>query len=199
MDSILKGYVGRSDEYLLNHVKTLLMRLNPCKSSLKSPPKVIKPITGHQFSFRYRQNSRDYNYNVKRRNTQTFSSRGPTQRIPQNRSSSSSLEIELLLYFQNVFNKLYEINQNTCMVRHDIEKSCNILIIKQFFLDCCVCESRFFIDLIIPIKSKTWVTADDLIVALLAVQFKGDNFFIPNALRKKTERQASVQQSICNS
>ena len=198
MDKVLKGYAGCSDEFLLNRVKNLIVRLNMCKSSLKSPPKISKPIAGHQFSFRYRQNSRDCNPYSKRRNTQTFSSRGPIQRIPQNRSSSS-IEIELLLYFQNVFNKLYEINQNTSMVRHDIEKSCNILIIKQFFLDCYVCESRFYLDLINPIKSMTWITADDLVVALLAVKIKGDNTLIPSALKNKIERQASVQHSICKS
>lgn len=197
MDIKLKSYVGCTDEFLLVQIQTLISRLNHCRSSIKSPPKVSKPITSHQFSYRYRQNSRDFNHNSKRRNTQIYLSRGSIQLTPQSRSSS--LEIELLLYYQNVFSKLYDQYHNTSMVQHEIEKSCNILVLKQFFLDCCVCESGFFLGLINPIKSKTWVTADDLILALLAVQNKGSNGIINNRLIKKSEGQTSVQQSICKS
>ena len=197
MDNKLKSYAGCTDEYLLVQIRTLILRLNHCRSLIKSPPKVSKPITSHQFSYRYRQNSRDFNHYSKRRSIQIFSSRGSIQLTPQSRSSS--LEIELLLYYQNVFSKLYDQYHNSSMVQHEIEKTCNILVLKQFFLDCCACEHRFYFGLMNAIKSKTWVTADDLIIALSAVQSKAKNGIINNRLMKKSEGQTSVQQSICKS
>lgn len=97
-----------------------------------------------------RPGSRDLRDNNGRRLTQEINPiRLSFCKTPKGKTHSYEIEIALMIH--NIFNKIVEQYINTYLVQMNSEKTCNICLIRQFFLDCFVSDENLMNMLLKPI------------------------------------------------
>ena len=87
---------------------------------------------------------------------------GGRRNTPKGKSSSYS--IDQVLTIQNIFTTLAGSYRNTFWVRGERELEISIIIIKQFWLDCSVCDSVFFGLIMKPIRNKEWINYESFLM-----------------------------------
>ncbi|OMJ81755.1 hypothetical protein SteCoe_17695 [Stentor coeruleus] len=97
-----------------------------------------------------RPGSRDLRDNNTRRMTQEINPiRLSFCKTPKGKTHSYEIDIALMIH--NIFSKIGEQYTNTYLVQMNSEKTCNICLIKQFFLDCFVSDENLMNILLKPI------------------------------------------------
>ena len=181
----------------------LLIELNKYivqKKNLKSPPKstrglsILHSSTLHKVIKISRDNSSD---SQRQKVHQIPITRHHTHRSPVHKMNGYAIDESLLL--QNVFKKIAETYPAFSSIKETTDLELHVSVLKQFWLDCCVCESYFFNQLMEGLCKRNWVNCDLFLKAFNEIQSR-ILFSEISSDRLKSGRSFNlrVQKNLCN-
>ena len=96
------------------------------------------------------------------------------------KSKNSAYSIDQLLTLQNIFSRIADSYSHTAWVRMKKEPEISIIVIRQFWLDCYVCDSGFYKKLMKPIQTKDWVNSELFVKSFEEVHSQPNWRFFPS-------------------
>lgn len=113
----------------------------------------------------------------------------------------SSISIDQLILLKNVFEKIGENYSQTSLTRYETEREISISAIKQFWIDCFICDHRLMHLLMQTISDKKWVKCEDFIKCF--ENFQTDLMYNASPSKNqfdvnKKKKDLEIKKLLCN-